>query len=81
MKFTAQFSLLFHASEFDNVFGFQLLINHGANPAWRNNCGTPVLKLLARRNQVTMAEISFRGLTKEQKLGLVQHKMHHGKMR
>ena len=73
-QFTAQFSLLFHASESDNFFGFQLLLEHGADPTWQNNCGTPVLKLLARRNQVAMAEMSFRGLTKEQKQRLVQHK-------
>ena len=59
-QFIAQFSLLFHAAEFDNDFPFNLLLEAGANPAWENNYGTSVIYLQAKRNQAEMARHSFK---------------------
>lgn len=74
----SKFSLLFHASMCGSVHGFKLLMESGADPLWLNEHGTPVINLLAKRDQVNMAELSLAGLTKEQKKTLANHKTKNG---
>lgn len=56
------FSPLFHASIANNAEAFEILIQHGANPAWKNKFGTSVLKLIIKRNQVGMAKTCIESL-------------------
>ena len=80
-QFIAQFSLLFHAAEFDNDFAFKLLLKHKANPAWENNYGTSVIYLQAKRNQAERARHSFKFIpTQHQKEGLVNQTKNNGSL-
>ena len=63
----AHYSLLFHASTESNTKAFQLLLDRGADPGWRNQSGYNVLKLLAKRDQVGMAEAAWQKMSAKDK--------------
>jgi len=52
----ADFTLLFHASIYDNPVALHLLLERGADPKRANNRGCNVLMLMMKRSQLEMAE-------------------------
>ena len=71
----AHFSLLFHASYLECDLGFRRLLERGADPTWRNKSGNSVLKLQAKRGQISLAELAFKDVPRETMVELVNQKM------
>ena len=79
--FQGDFSLLFHAVVINNQEAFQMLLEEGADPEWKNRSGNTVLNLIAKRNLTSWADMCInlpKNMTEERKKFFANQSSHIG---